>query len=215
MPRRLARRPIKALPTSRIKFNRKNWIRVEQAYGCRVPNAARGEIVDATNRFVAFAAAERNALSIKSIFKKIEQIKRSACMLRSVLDSAQGNSEALAAIDLLEQKSVDVLKLHGSISVLEISCDEVSADLKTSVPHYEGNAWEHWIGDLTQSAKDHGLPSGARKDSDKRDSDSPSQFVRLVQTLQSFVPKSYRRHSQSSNALATAIALGRRRHRAK
>ncbi|MBR0796857.1 hypothetical protein JQ615_15785 [Bradyrhizobium jicamae] len=68
--------------------------------------------------------------------------------------------------------------------------------------------WDVWVSDLTGIAERAGLPSGARKDSDKN-SGQASPFVRLVDTLQHFIPESRRRFVHSLDGLATGINRGR------
>ncbi len=71
-----------------------------------------------------------------------------------------------------------------------------------------GEAWEEWIHQLTAILDESGLPTAARKDSDKQKGSTPSSFVAFVRELQECVPTAcWRRRSDS--ALATAIGSAR------
>ena len=63
----------------------------------------------------------------------------------------------------------------------------------------------HLVAGLAMKFKQWGLPTGIRKDSDKRASgDSP--FVAFFAALQSVFPEESRRHQHSSVALAKAMS---------
>jgi len=185
-------------------------MRIEQSYGGTVPKEARREIVEITNRFlIALAAAERDAPPVKDVKERIERIKRAAQTLLSALKTT-GDGAQLAH-DVIEQKFGDLARLDGTVTVLEVACDQAIGDLESATPHFRGRAWDYWVRDLTNIAITHKLPTGVRKDVYRKAADS--QFVRLVQALQSLVPESERRHVHSLDALAKAISLARRRRR--
>jgi len=214
MPRRLAKRPVRALPTARIEIEDAQWRSIEQGYGCSLADVVRLEIAQVTNDFIALAVAEGHAPSTKEVRKRIEHIRRTARAFLSTLENTYDDAGLLAQ-DRIEQKFGDLRELHGSIAVLAVNCDQALTDLESATRHYRGSVWEHWVRELTSIAKKHNLPTGVRKDADKSAEDTPSQFVLLVQTLQKVVPENYRRHFNSSNALATAINLARRGSRVK
>jgi hypothetical protein len=101
--------------------------------------------------------------------------------------------------------------LLGVITSFEIACERALAELSdpNRAEMREGEAWEKWIHELSAILDESGLPTTARKDSDKQKDCSPSFFVAFVRELQKCVPAAcWRRRSDS--ALATAIGSARK-----
>ncbi len=203
MPKRLPKRPVRALQRCQIEISDKDWTAIERGFGSSVPAAARQDIAEATNNFVAFMAAEHRALPIKDARGSITRIQKKAREFLSALNALHRD-----AGDLLERHSADNGRVSGNVAAFAASCDYALAELQNMTAHYEGGAWAAWVRDLTSIAKAHGLPSAARKDIDKSDRVSP--FVRLVKALQDHIPKNYRRHAHSDWALAKAVSIARR-----
>jgi hypothetical protein len=76
----------------------------------------------------------------------------------------------------------------------------------------DGWSWQLWVRDLSDIAIRYGLPTGARKDTDKVKNGKVSAFVRFVGALQNYIPE-HRRHIQSLNALAVGISKARKKEK--
>jgi hypothetical protein len=89
------------------------------------------------------------------------------------------------------------------------ACQDTITFLSTHDFWPAGGAWDIWIRQLTSILDHRGLPTSARKDSDKAKSDKASQFVELVDALQRLIPERFRRSIHSKPALAAAIHKAR------
>jgi len=65
--------------------------------------------------------------------------------------------------------------------------------------------WCVWVVELRKIAMKSNLPYGEREDGKEYDSDAPSAFVALINKLQNYLPKEYRRRAKTTSALAKHI----------
>jgi hypothetical protein len=102
--------------------------------------------------------------------------------------------------------------LEATIATSELMAEELKihpAEESSMLGFSQGEIWALWINMVTTIMKDSALPYEARKDSDKRKSDSPSPFVALVRELQKSLPIELQKSTQSDDALAQAIYRAR------
>jgi hypothetical protein len=105
--------------------------------------------------------------------------------------------------------------LTGLLTSFRRACDLSLAELlrelnDPTIPSFqEGECRRYWIPQLTEIMKQAGLPTGVRKDTDKRKSGGPSPFVALVRELQGCLPDGCRQTTHSDDALAEAIVRAR------
>jgi hypothetical protein len=52
-----------------------NWHAIEQAYGKKIPSAARNEILKATNKFLEFAAFAQAARPVTEVSRHLDALK--------------------------------------------------------------------------------------------------------------------------------------------
>jgi hypothetical protein len=186
-----------------------DWHRIEKICGHALAPKVRSELFKATWTFLALIDSEEDAEPLAAAQAHLESIKKAAAQLRYVILEGNAKSDARSyATSLINQSSADTrvtgkLALIGSVMVaLEMACEKASQQLVNQLHagRKKGATWQQWLVDLAHIAATHGLPVAARKDTDK--SDRSSSFVALVNELQSYLPKKYRR---SSGSLAKAI----------
>jgi hypothetical protein len=105
----------------------------------------------------------------------------------------------------------DLLDFTAQIIWFERACIAALDQMEEMSPHHfwpDGFAWQMWIKNLTKVAENHQLPTPARKDTDKQRNVSP--FVVFVCKLQTYIPATHRRATQSIGALSVAINTARR-----
>lgn len=237
MSRRVPKRPVKAIaawagtsshqqdrlpelwPTKngipRFQISNSQWKIVERDYGKKLTPAVRAEITATTDEFIAFATAEQAGISTRATREQLKRIKRAAEMLSSVLLAAE--EADLTSFHLTRHFDV-VEKFPAWLAVLAVACEKADTDLADVTALVEGSAWAQWIRALTGIAEKYGLPTAARKDSDRQVTYVASAFVLLVLALQKqCVPARCHRHASLSYgaALAEAISVARRARRKK
>jgi hypothetical protein len=105
-----------------------------------------------------------------------------------------------------------IAELTSVLTSFVTACEQSIAELRdpNRAEIVEGAAWDAWIRQLLCILNEAGLPTAARKDTDKQKTSIPSSFVALVRELQRCVPRAcYPQRSDA--ALATAISAARRR----
>ena len=234
MGKRAPNLPVASAEREKVTIVDGDWRRIESAYGRKLSPEARRDIHERTQEFVDRAEFEQNAEPVSHALDRISAIIGAASSLRSALDG--GNDDAdIHARTLIKKhfRSVDrpgaaeicveiavpraaegerddpLRGISGDMRLLILASQDAQEELNNTKDEgfKEGEAWDRWIGRLTSIAKQHGLPCGARKDSDKQFRSSP--FVELVWELQKFVPKAHRR-DHSKGALAVAIGAARK-----
>lgn len=102
--------------------------------------------------------------------------------------------------------------LSSVLNSFVIACEKSLGELRDPgrAEIMVGEAWATWICELTTLLAASGLPTSARKDTDKRP--GPSDFEVLIEQLQSLVPQSCRRRGSLSGPIGRARArLGTQR----
>jgi hypothetical protein len=200
--RRSPKRPVHAVKAARPKITRKQWVAIGKAYQRPIRMPVRQAILDGVREYAALEHAESGGVRIKAADKYLVEIREHAKALLAAL-TAEGDA-ALFTHDLLEQASVDLDRLRGSLIVLEHVYP--APDLR---PHKKGEAWAAWVRGLTVICKVHDLPTEVRQDLDRQRRSSP--FVVFVEKLQEALPPHLQRHTHSRGALTSAISATRMR----
>jgi hypothetical protein len=217
-----------------IHFSDGNWRTIEDAYGDPIPQEARLQIEVVTVQFLQFALAE-NTGSMDDAFRRVTRLRdRSQSLIdaidarpvddvtRNYVDDELALSDArLNSVKFCKILGIRAMPLAARKDVREISADlgrfVRACDRTLKVFEYasqydywpSGRAWDEWIRQLTTILAGHNLPTGVRKDVDKRSDDTPSGFTNFVWSLQKFLPLQHIR-AHSHGALATAIHEARK-----
>jgi hypothetical protein len=206
-----------------FKITDGDWNRIEKAYGKQLSASVRKKIFDATTGFLLFECFERTAEPRSWAIDRVRRLRKSAEEFNKALlkDTHQAGVSRIYADNLIERyldhpRLGSREKLRHLRSVLVSVSAACRSALKAiedpNVPRrWPGECWDRWVCRLTAVFNASGLPSGARKDSDKRRADGHSPFVMFVYELQRCAPREARRHVQSKDALANAIQVARRR----
>jgi hypothetical protein len=201
----------------RISLSEENWETIEKAYGQTISQSVRAEIVSVTIRFLQLAAAEDTPV-MKDALKRITRLRDRAQSFNDVINErpidddirAYVNDQLADTYGLLnyDQAALPTRNYVGRLSLELARFVNVCNEELRFLPQYDywpdGGAWETWVRHLTSIFANHNLPTGVRKDVDKRPEDIPSAFVNFVWSLQHFLPKQHVR-VHSTGALATAI----------
>lgn len=197
------------------------WRSIQSKYGHQLSPDVRKRMCDETQKFIRIADLEAKAEPLETANDRLSELQKVAGGFTSELvKQMKGNDEALYGLRLIEahfvdpRVPVDTDKLEfiaGIMASFKLACRSAKNELlrENSSGFREGMAWNQWISALIAIARDHGLPCGIRKDSDKQKPDTPSPFVILVRELQTCIPDEHRRSTQSDAALATAISKAR------
>ena len=218
MARRSRKLPIASGPgTVDLTINEADWQRIETAYGKKLSCGVRNAVLGATRGFVVLDICERQAEPVADAEKIIDVCKKAAGNFQCALLATTSSSDVASYVRDLIAKNFHDTRLSNKdqlfntlISLLNsfrVACDSSLTELNVpSFPPFgEGECWKYWIPRLTEIMQEAGLPTGVRKDTDKRKSDKPSPFVALVRELQECLPDGCRKTTHSDDALAEAI----------
>jgi hypothetical protein len=181
----------------------------------------RNAVLGATRGFILLDILEKQAEPAADAEKIIDACKKAAGNFqRALFASTSSSSDAASYVrDLLAKNFHDTRlsnkdelfnALTGLLISFQVACDSSLKELNApSIPNFPsfdgGECWKYWIPRLTEIMKEADLPTGVRKDTDKRKSDKPSPFVALVRELQKCLPDECRQTTHSDDALAVAI----------
>ncbi|HJU04525.1 MAG TPA: hypothetical protein VJ692_05180 [Nitrospiraceae bacterium] len=199
--------------------NRKDWQRMEAAFGYTLDRTQRTAIIDLVDNYFFVHELERNAPFANDAIAWLGRLRAGLSLtLNAVLRKPNtptlqreaelvGKTSLVASFSKYEAGAKWTWREIVAVIVhLERACNDVIVDFKTTNDGFrEGSAWALLICELTQLATQDGLPSGAGK------GDHASPFVRFVRELQKTFPPKYRKHLHSYEALAQAIIRARPR----
>jgi hypothetical protein len=220
MPRVAAKLPIAStFCEPNLDITDGDWLRIEQVYGHQLSAEIRRQILEATTSFVYCEVFDRSAEPRSWAAKRIDRVRKAAGQFYKALLEGPQTGARFYADYLIRQYLKDprladgnqLEHLHGVLTSLLVACNLAAGEINdpNSKRHREGERWNSWIRQLTTIVEGHGLPSGARSDSDKLAGDESSPFVAFVDELQNRAPADARRHSASKFALAKAIQRAR------
>jgi hypothetical protein len=218
MTRRIKRARLPAGGGEEIVFTEQDWKVIEQAYGYDLPPEARAHILIATEALSVVGNVERNAPALEKLKAKTKNLSEAA---QSLLKEAgwPTPTETDTSIEILTESLATTVKEYANdhlqfllmVYAVFRGCNLMHRTWASDGGLREGWAWDAWVQGISEKVEYHGLPSAARKDSDKRDSsEKSSQFVLLIKALQEHLPQGVRRHTQSDDALAQAIYRARK-----
>lgn len=190
---------------------------VEAAYGRKLPDPIWEQIKASTNRFVS---DEHFTPTLRELRQRLEALSTAAHYFAAPFSDEQSTRFSLKQLhrqllNELGDLGVEEATIIHYLQALTRSC-WVLAEYSIQNPECldalsRDECWDIWVSDLTGITERGGLPSGARKDTDKlKNTGQASPFVRLVDTLQRFIPESRRRFVHSLDGLATGISRGRK-----
>ena len=199
-----------------IEFSEGDWQQVESTWGSSIEANLREKILDATKNMVATVVFETQAAPVSEAERVLRDIRSTATALRELVALPVASDGRLHARHLLLNIIDDdrlghigdtpfhdpVKQFSEIVSSLEIACDRALVELAD--PGYGvagGDGWSIWIRRLDALVRDGKVAARRRKPSSTR-----SQFVSLITTLQHLLPRAFRRHQHSREALAKAIA---------
>jgi hypothetical protein len=203
-----------------LNLTQENWRTIENSYGQPIPESARAELVRATVRFLQLAAAEDTSL-MDDALERISRLRdRAQSLIHAITERPIGDEireyvddQLALTYSLFKYDQLPARNYLGHLSLELARFVNVCNEEISFLPQYyfwpDGGGWEVWIQQLTTILGSHNLPTGVRKDVDKRSDDTPSPFTNFVCSLQNFLPKQHIR-AHSIGALATAIHEARK-----
>jgi hypothetical protein len=214
-----ARFPDYSAEPPQLKISVDDWTRIEKAYGHPLDSTLRQRIIESTE-MLKFRAVFAEDQRIADVEKRIEGIQKRAKALYAAFQRGKVNpSHRFGDLCIEAQFSADlttngnnVNRLIKSLVSLDTACTAALdyLDRTAKVTPSERSIWNLWINTLTHALCEKGLPTSARKDSDKHKGSVPSTFVALVSELQKTLPPAYKPSFHSNDALAQAISRARR-----
>ena len=206
---------IGATPTMTIIAQ--HWRELEQALEKKVPLRLRAEIIGITDNFLSWGVFEHAAVPVTGAERRLEALTKAGNnFLKTLASKDTGDARRLA--DYLVEthfmhhrfrprgKVVDFCEVVRSFVE---ACRKASADLPLQAEWRPGDCWSDWIVKITAVLKRNGIPTSARKDTDKHPG-KVSAFVMFIERLQRLLPTQYSRATHSRIALAEAITKARR-----
>ena len=205
-----------------------NWKELEKTYGVPISNDVRQRFIKVTENYLEWGAFERNAQPISKARKRIKRLKQAAAvLLREMIEGAEQASDAVVYADRLIRKNLarpqtrrrvpknlqdpllsekdSLRKFADTLSSFQVACKRALEEIDDASVHRNWDYWCVWVVELRKIAMKSNLPYGEREDGKEYDSDAPSAFVALINKLQNYLPKEYRRRAKTTSALAKHI----------
>jgi hypothetical protein len=192
-----------------------DWQRIETAYGLKLLPGVRKQLYQATCAMLWFVPPEQIAQPVSASRRRVERIKKAAAEFKDAVFENSPDAYGYYENHLFNRrfndqrvKDRDKLRFLGMLMTSAVvTCNQVLNHLDNPTNHgwQEGETWQLWVQELTSILTAQGLPTGARKDTDKNKTGKPSPFVALIRELQKCIPATFRRSSQSDGALAKSI----------
>ena len=204
-----------------------DWIRIETAYGRKVPLKSRRQIEIVSSDFLSTASIEHDSELISAATERIRSIRSAAGALQEVICEAPSKDATTFSNRFFEDafkhrrfKRRGSESLHSLFLMMDkvISrCDEAEKAINGVTNHgrRRGAGWENWLRKIDDICREVNLPITARKDANKSKSGKQSTYVEMIEALQDLFPTKFRRSTQSKQALAQAIHLARTPRRDK
>ncbi len=190
-----------------------DWLLLERALGHKLAETRRDEISTLVADYLMFEGMERAAPFQSDEQAWLTELAAAAELHRVLI--VRPMHEQAARQGLAEVETIFAMIARDAFGSTGLSLENVACFLGPAIDAVarrdgaegiiEGERWRHLVAGLAMKFKQWGLPTGIRKDSDKRASgDSP--FVEFFAALQSAFPEESRRHQHSSVALAKAMS---------
>lgn len=198
-----------------------DWLVLEKALGRELTETQREEISKLVAVYLMFEGMERAAPFVRDEQNWLHDLRACASELRRMLVTRR--TQNAAAREGLAEVEVEFAKIARTVfGSSPISLGDVASILEPVIDAVisrerppgiiEGERWCQLVAGLAMKFKQWGLPTGIRKDSDKRAlGDLP--FVTFFKELQATFPEESRRSHQSSVALAQAMSAALRENK--
>ena len=207
------------------KITQKQWQAIENAYGQDVKFDDNDQILICRQLklYLEFEAYERNSAFVDDSRILLSGYREKSKQFHALLTTWPDlDSPAIAAMLCVRQhiiyalirslpSPIDIFNFTEMLDCFLVACDRAQEFLEAEIAYgsfEEGDAWQALVCSLTSFARERGLPTGAAKDSDKRN--EPSPFVRFILALMTTLPEAAQRHAHSWQACAQAISVARR-----
>lgn len=205
------------------------WRTLEKAYvpGFAATDADQTWLKNIVRSYLVCDVAERHAFFADDVRAKLFAFGRAVKAFQLALHSwCSGDYSVRGPFDMIWRNLTVHPQPSSAIGLTELDdVNSVVAQLSLTIRNarealeediasggmVEGRAWQSLILSLTAFSDERGLPTGAPKDSDKRD--APAPFVNFVMALMASLPAEARRHSATWQACAQAISQARRMSR--
>jgi len=209
---------------------------IERAYGYKLPPPVWDKIITATSLLTISAPAERNAVPIKVVLRKLQRLKAAALSLKQDLEpTTEKAGTASLTLEKIDKKyfrgpepkhptnpsHLYLVLLHSLNAVIDTSdyaLTHLAGDEPSDQNFPEGYMWTVWVTIVSSILKNSGFPIAVRKDLGKRKHDVPSTFVFFIFEMQKHIPVECQRHMPSANSRDQKIyldALSQAIHRAR
>jgi len=204
---------------SQFSLDEGRWIEIEQAFGCCLDGQTRQEILVVTKQFLQFDEAQTSTGRMEDAVKRTRRLCEDATALLATLADTSCRYKTITR-DYVDETIAasggqdNLINFTAQISWFVKACIAALDQMEDMTAHRfwpDGLAWQIWIKQLTRIAKEHHLPTAARKDTDKKKPGQVSPFVAFVWKLQAYIPAAHRRATQSIDALSGAISTARSR----
>lgn len=193
-----------------------DWHRVETAYGRKLLPDVRKEVYEETRKMLWFAKFEQTAQPVSPSRRRVERIKKAAHEFHMAIFEDFPNAKSKYYSNHLVNRSLsdarikdrDKLRFLGVLMTsVVVACNRALSQLDSPTKRgwRKGEAWQSWVQRLTSILVARGLPTEARKDTDKNNTGNPSPFVAFIRELQACIPANFRWSTQSCGALAKSI----------
>jgi hypothetical protein len=190
-----------------------DWKKIEVAYDHEVPRNVRPLIKEATEAFIRSWSLHCGRPTASNVIRIINRRRTLLNELRAEMSS--GDDDAVYAQQLIAMQRLG----HGSqqfnhqralCSLLERdieACDDAVRDLTSARAIRDGEYWDRWVYRLYDVLRTRGLPAGARKEHTRDDPEPPkSEFVRLIEHLEDYLPTSCRQVSDAAAGLTWHVS---------
>jgi hypothetical protein len=188
-----------------FRIGRVRRLKLEQEIGRPIPEAVWDELIEATREYRADTDLERNTPLLSPAIDRVKKLRAAAAVIYAVYGESVSDERRTPYVHI----RVDALRAWALESrAMMRACDSelrALAGVEAEDSGFRvGEAWAWWIWRLTRIFKKAGLPTGARNDAL-----GTSPFIKFVDELQKYLPKKYRQHWHSPEALSKAIERGR------
>jgi hypothetical protein len=221
MPRRVPKSPQAVLSEAQTaviqSFAFSDFTPFEALIGRALSTVEQGALSALAKRYLCAKAIETNSPTVAAIKKRLGNVKKTAGALRKALTATDTNSaDFFAAREISEWLRdrpfsrriigrVDANAVALLMRDLERACERAS---RSSVhPQELPPSWLRFMHDLEGWAQSAGMAATVSKRlQGKGGRLKPSPFVALVKASQAAFPAAYREHTQSDDALSTAVS---------
>ena len=190
MPPRKPKLPFRFARPFDFRISDTDWEKLQTAYGHKIPDEARGEIITATKRMLSRSAVEHSLRPVNESIEHITRLKKAANNLLAAFTASSCPQHPIHFAEaVIDQEASDVTdditfdEFHDHLMLFAGACTRAPAKAALMAVH-TGEARDAWIKDLTDICDRNKWPTKARKDPYTNKTGRPSRFVSFVHELQ-------------------------------